>query len=239
MFLFTPYHPAVAGGGITGMDSPQLVINSGADQSTPYTGNITNVASGERLYVAVIILASDSSGTGANPANWTVTVNGGSALTPNDSVSASALYNGCALYSLDAPATGTLALSCGPGASARGCVAYVWRIIGHNTTTPHPSAPDATKNESSVTSYTNPNALSVADGDVILGIVGIKGGDITGLGVTGADGSTTGQTGTSGFTDIEHGACWLTQSGAGTASFAWSWTSADAVVGGYWRIQKA
>lgn len=197
------------------------------------------VAAGDRLYVAVEILASDSSGTGANPASWTVTVNGGGALTPDDFVAAAQLYNGLALYSLDAPATGDLTLSVTPSGAARGCAAWAWKIKGHNTGTPHPSAPDAVKNEGAVATIVHPNALIVADGDVVLGVVGVKGGDVTALGVTGADGSTVDETGTSGFTDLEHGVCWKRQSGAGTVTFDWDWTGADGVVAGYWRIQKA
>lgn len=225
--------------GITGHDAPVKVIDSGADQSTPYTGTIPSVASGDRLYIAVAILASNSSGLGGDPAGWTVTVNGGGALTPDDFVAASQLYNGLALYSLDAPATGDLTLSVTPSGAARGCAAWAWKIKGHNTGTPHPSAPDAVKNESAVATIVHPNGLSVADGDVVLGVVGVKGGDVTALGVTGADGSSTDETGTTGFSDIEHGVCWKKQSGAGTVTFDWDWTSADGVVAGYWRIQKA
>lgn len=220
-------------GGITGHDAPQVVI-TGDTALSNYTGDVTGRVSGEDVVIMICELA-NSGGAGGTIGSWTVTLDG-VGLTPLDSESVAAIYPCGAIYRTTPSNTGDLTLSVTPGGNPRSIIAIGWRIAGAGSTV----AADTIKNEGSNTSVSHPNGITTgANGNVVLSMVAIKGGDVTGLGVTGADGSSTGQTNTDANADLTYGYAYQTKDPAGSVMHAWSWTTADAYVAHYIELAKA
>lgn len=221
-------------GAVSGYDTPQTVINSTTNTNS-YSGTVTGVESGERVY-AIIGVLSENSSAGGIPSNWTVTL-GGNAMSLTASVTSANVDSAAGIFELNAPSTGDLTLSVGTSGGVRACTAIVWRIAGQDTGTPT-VAYSALRNGSQVTSFSCPNSTSTVEaGDVVISAIFIDGGDINSLAVTGADGSTVSKSGTNGFSDLTWGYAYKLQSSVANVTFAWSWTTADNVSGGFFIIK--
>lgn len=226
------------GGGITGHDAPQLVIND-TTTTTAYSGTLTGVQAGERIYMMIGVLGNNA-GVGGNVSGWTVTLGGSANITPTDSIDIGASVDStCGIYEIDAPGTGDLTLSVSTVGDCRALAAVAWRIAGHNTSTPTQTA-DVARNGGNVTSFSHPSGITTANpGAVMLSAIFIDGGDVSGLAVTGADGSAVGETGGNGFNDIEFGYAYSAHASTGSVTHAWSWTTADNCTAGYFEVNPA
>lgn len=206
---------------LAGHDTPILVFND-TSTTTTYSGSIT-VAAGELVDV---ILIADGNSNAQDPSTWTVTL-GGVAMNHVASTTTSLTEAFSAYFSLETASSGSVTLSVTTVNATRGMAANAFRITGHNTTTPHPNS-GSSQPGSNLTSLTSPNAVSTsANGNAIIGGVGVHGGDITGLAVAAADGSSTGKTGTNAFNDVTWGVAWDETPTAAAVTFAWSWTGSD------------
>lgn len=206
---------------LAGHDTP-IAVFSDSTTSTTYSGSIT-VASGELIDV---VIAADGNNNAQDPSAWTVTLDGVAMSHVNSSTTSLTEAFG-AYFSLETASSGSVTLSVTTVNATRAMAANAFRITGHDTTTPHPNSGNSQPGSSS-TSLTVPSAITTsADGNAIIGGIGVHGGDITGLAVAVADGSSTGKTGTNAFSDVTWGVAWDETPTAASVSFAWSWTGSD------------
>jgi len=210
----------------SGHTTPQVAINSTAN-SNPYTGTIT-VGGPSDLVVLFVHGWTPGSG-GEVPTGWTVTLDG-SAITPTDHASSSAVSNGVAIYELTGLSAGSHALSVAYPAAGRACQALAWVISGHDATTPVANRAIATTYNSDVASRGYSTTTS-RDGNVILSMVGVRryittsefslsGGTLIGADATPAGSDTNDVTMAYGYHEVAT---------AGSVTDTYSWTEAGRV----------
>lgn len=210
----------------SGHTTPQVVINSTAN-ANPYTGTIT-VGGPSDLVVLFVHGWTPGSG-GEVPTGWTVTLDG-SAITPTDHASSSAVSNGVAIYELTGLSAGSHALSVAYPAAGRACQALAWVISGHDAATPVANRAIATTYNSDVASRGYSTTTS-RDGNVILSMVGVRryittsefslsGGTLIGADATPAGSDTNDVTMAYGYHEVAT---------AGSVTDTYSWTEAGRV----------
>lgn len=210
----------------SGHTTPQVVINSTAN-ANPYTGTIT-VGGPSDLVVLFVHGWTPGSG-GEVPTTWTVTLDG-SAITPTDHASSSAVSNGVAIYELTGLSAGSHALSVAYPAAGRACQALAWVISGHDAATPVANRAIATTYNSDVASRGYSTTTS-RDGNVILSMVGVRryittsefslsGGTLIGADATPAGSDTNDVTMAYGYHEVAT---------AGSVTDTYSWTEAGRV----------
>lgn len=210
----------------SGHTTPQVAINSTAN-ANPYTGTIT-VGGPSDLVVLFVHGWTPGSG-GEVPTTWTVTLDG-SAITPTDHASSSAVSNGVAIYELTGLSAGSHALSVAYPAAGRACQALAWVISGHDATTPVANRAIATTYNSDVASRGYSTTTS-RDGNVILSMVGVRRSIVTsefslsGGTLIGAD-ATPGGVDTS---DVTMAYGYHEVATAGSVTDTYSWTEAGRV----------
>lgn len=210
----------------SGHTTPQVAINSTAN-ANPYTGTIT-VGGPSDLVVLFVHGWTPGSG-GEVPTTWTVTLDG-SAITPTDHASSSAVSNGVAIYELTGLSAGSHALSVAYPAAGRACQALAWVISGHDATTPVANRAIATTYNSDVASRGYSTTTS-RDGNVILSMVGVRrsivtsefslsGGTLIGADATPAGSDTSDVTMAYGYHEVAT---------AGSVTDTYSWTESGRV----------
>lgn len=210
----------------SGHTTPQVAINSTAN-ANPYTGTIT-VGGPSDLVVLFVHGWTPGSG-GEVPTTWTVTLDG-SAITPTDHASSSAVSNGVAIYELTGLSAGSHALSVAYPAAGRACQALAWVVSGHDATTPVANRAIATTYNSDVASRGYSTTTS-RDGNVILSMVGVRryittsefslsGGTLIGADATPAGSDTSDVTMAYGYHEVAT---------AGSVTDTYSWTEAGRV----------
>lgn len=205
---------------LAGHDTVYPIFNSTAN-STSYSGSLT-VADGELIEVEFTGVGD----TGTNDTTaWTVTLNGSPMTRRSGTTSGVGVVGVAGIFTAIASGSGAQTVALTTGNGCRGMAANGRRLTGYDPTTPVPNAGQGDSFGSNVTALTVPNGITTgADGNAVLGCIGINGGDVTGLAATGVDGVSTGQTGGNQFTDAEWGNAHKLMPTAGSVSFAWTWT---------------
>lgn len=215
---------------LAGHDTANLVFNNAATASS-YSGTLAGVAAGE-LIVACITACAD--GVGTDPSGWTVTL-GGDTLTFRAGPAPTTSHGTAAIFTGVASASGNQTLAVSPGVNLRACTAHAFRITGFDTTAPIPNSDPASSYSSDASALTGPNGVTTAaDGNAVIGCIGIPGGDTTALAVGAADGSTVGQSGSNAFNDHEWGVAWQRTPTKASVTFGWTWSSNPARPGLAW-----
>lgn len=215
---------------LAGHDTASLVFNNAATASS-YSGTLTGVVAGELIVVCATACA-DTGGT--TPSGWTVTL-GSDTLTFRQGPAPTTTHGIGAIFTGVASASGDQTLTVNPGGNLRACTAHAFRITGFDATTPIPNSNPASSYSSDASALTGPNGVTTAaNGNAIIGCIGIPGGDTTALAVGAADGSTVGQSGSNAFNDHEWGVAWQRTPTKAAVTFAWTWGSNPARPGLAW-----
>lgn len=207
---------------LAGYDTAYAVFND-TSNTTSYSGSLT-VADGELI---VLVVTGIKNNTANDTSAWTATLNGSAMTWRSGTITGLTVVGGvAAIFTAVASGSGSQTVALTIVNSCRGMAASAYRITGFDATTPIPAAGVGDNLASDVAALTSPNGVTTsADGNAMIGCIGINGGDVTALAVSGADGSTTGQTGTNAFNDAEWGHAYKLQATAGSVSFAWTWTT--------------
>lgn len=236
MLPFRAHRPLILpAGGLTGWDTPILVAN---DPATSTTRNYTVLGrtAGQQVF---LILTSCSDGSGVTPTGFVVTLGGAAAshvVGPGPTTS----HAFAAVFSVVAPSSGDLALAINTVNPTRSMTVHAIIPSGHNTGAPVAQSAANTFFSSSQTSLTTPNGVStLANGNAIIGVISITGGNVTNENVTGADGSTFGQPGVDQYNDHTWGIAWKRTPTAASVSFPWSWTESRRGSGVWFEIDEA
>lgn len=206
-------------GGLTGWDTPILVANNPATATTRnYT--VPSVTAGDLVF---LILTSCSDGTGVTPTSFIITLGGAAAshvIGPGPTTS----HAFAAVFSVVAPSTGDLALAINTVNPTRSMTVHAIIPSGHNAGAPVAQSAASDFFGSSATSRTTPNGVStLADGNAVIGILAVTGGNTTSRAVTGADGFVFGQPGADQYNDHTWGIAWKRTPTVAAVTLAWSW----------------
>lgn len=215
---------------LAGHDTAHLVFNDPATGSS-YSGTLSGVVAGE-LIVACVTACADSGGT--TPSGWTVTL-GGDTLTFRAGDAPGIVAGVSAIFTGVASSSGDQTLSVSTGGNLRACSAHAFRITGFDSVTPIPNVGSNNSHGSNASALTSPSGVTTAaNGNAIIGCIGINGGDTTALAVGAADGSTTGQSGSNASNDHEWGVAWDRTPTAASVTFAWTWSTNPARPAAAW-----
>jgi len=207
---------------ISGHTSPQLVINSTGNVQN-YSGNAT-VGSSSDL-VIIMVQAWDANAL-EDPANWTVTLGGGSALTASTKNFNTSIDFAVAVYEVTSPPTGTPAVAVDLGGAGRGCQALVWVISGHDTTTPVAGRGVSTSYSSDVATQAF-TRTTTADNNVLLSMLGVRETVTTSeFSMSGGTLISAANTGTGDTSDITCAYGYHVVATAGSTTDTYNWTDA-------------
>lgn len=205
---------------ISGHTSPPLVINSSGNVQT-FSGNAT-VGSSSDL-VIIIVQAWDANAL-EDPANWTVTLGGGSALTASTTGFNAGIDFAVAVYEVTSPPTGTPAVAVDLGGNGRACQALVWVISGHDTTTPVSGRNVSTSYSSDVATQAF-TRTTTADNNVLLSMLGVRETVTTSeFSLSGGTLISAANTGTGDTSDITCAYGYHVVATAGSTTDTYSWT---------------
>lgn len=207
---------------ISGHTSPQLVINSTGNVQS-HSGNVT-VGSASDL-VVIMVQAWDANGL-EDPANWTVTLGGGSALTATQKSFSAGIDFGIATYEVTSPPTGTPSLAVDLGGAGRACQALVWVISGHDTTTPIAGRSTNTAYAADVATL-GFTRTTTRDNNVLLSMLGVRENIATSeYSLSGGTLVSSNNTGTGDTSDISAAWGYHAVATAGSTTDTYNWTDA-------------
>lgn len=205
---------------ISGHTAPQLVINSTSNVQS-FSGNATVGSSSD---LVVIMVSAWDANTLEDPANWTVTIGGGSALTATATAFSAGIDFAGAIYEVTSPPTGTPAVAVDLGGAGRACQALVWVISGHDTTTPVAGRAISTSYTADVATQAF-TRTTTANNNVLISMLGVR-KTVTGteFSMTGGTLISTGNTGTGDTTDITTAYGYHVVASAGSTTDTYNWT---------------
>lgn len=207
---------------ISGHTSPQLVINSTGNVQN-HSGNVT-VGSASDL-VVIMVQAWDANAL-EDPANWTVTLGGGSALTATQKSFSAGIDFGIATYEVTSPPTGTPSLAVDLGGAGRACQALVWVISGHDTTTPIAGRSTNTAYAADVATL-GFTRTTTRDNNVLLSMLGVRENIATSeYSLSGGTLVSSNNTGTGDTSDISAAWGYHAVATAGSTTDTYNWTDA-------------
>lgn len=236
MLPFRAHKPLIPpAGGLTGWDTPILVAN---DPATATTRNYTvsGVTAGQRVF---LILTSCSDGTGVTPTAFVIALGGTAAshvIGPGPTTS----HAFAAVFSVVAPSSGDLALAIDTVNPTRSMTVHAIIPSGHNAGAPVAQSAPSNFFGSNATSRTTPSGVStLADGNAVIGILAVTGGNTTSRAVTGADGFVFGQPGADQYNDHTWGIAWKRTPTVAAVTLTWSWTESRRGSAIWFEIAKA